>query len=43
MRRSMFIYLAGVVLVAPHMTAGASDMLCGFLIVAATTLALLGD
>ena len=43
MRRSMFIYLAGVVLVAPHMTIGAADVLCGVLLVTATVLALLGD
>lgn len=43
MRRSMFLYLGGVVLVAPHMTAQAANVVGGILLVLATYLAWMGD
>ena len=43
MRRSMYLYLGAVVLVAPHMPIGAANVLAGFLLVAAAVLMWLGD
>jgi hypothetical protein len=43
MRRSHVLYLAVLVLVAPHMTAGSANVLGGLLLLAAAVLRWLGD
>lgn len=43
MRRSVFLYLGGLVLVAPHMTAQVANVVGGILLVAAAFLMWMGE